>query len=231
MGHTAALIPAAGLGTRLGRGHKAFVPLRGKTLLNRCLDAFLPHVDEIVVALPTSVHFPLGLSCITQGKLKMIHGGQTRQESVYRLLQSTEASFVLIHDAARPFLSADVIRQLCQASQQTGAATAALPMADTLVRGLNEASPETHQARWSQPVSREDLWTVQTPQAFERTLLLNAHQQALSDQHVTTDDAGLIARLDLPVQLVQGDARLFKITTPTDLLLAEALADVWDQAK
>lgn len=209
-GTTAALIPAAGSGTRLGMGPKAFVEVAGKSLLERSVDALAPLVDEVIVALPEGMEAPAGLAA------RAIVGGQTRQESVERLLHATSADFVLIHDAARPFLPEGVVMALLDAIPETGAATVALPLADTLVRAA--------QGDWGELVPREGLWAVQTPQGFRRELLLEAHARAKADGFAATDDAGLIARLGGRVRLVQGDSRLFKVTTPGDLALAQALA-------
>ncbi|TSA81376.1 2-C-methyl-D-erythritol 4-phosphate cytidylyltransferase [Deinococcus detaillensis] len=215
---TAALIPAAGLGTRLGQGPKAFVTVGGLSLLARSVAALAPLVDEVVVALPDgyALH-DLNLP----GDVRAITGGATRQASVLALLQASEADVVLIHDAARPFLPPSVGEAVKAAAAQTGAATAALPVADTLVR---QAGPNL----WGQLTSREGLWAVQTPQGFRRELLLEAHRAAEKSGIQATDDAGLVARLGLPVALILGDARLFKVTTPGDLVLAEALARLWD---
>lgn len=222
-GRSAALVPAAGSGTRLGRGPKAFVEVAGQTLLARSVAALAPHVDEVLVALPVGTELPPGIPA------RAIVGGETRQESVRRLLQATAAERVLVHDAARPFLPEGVIHALLEAVLDTGAATAALPLADTLVRaGTGEQAGDT--GCWGELVSRENLWGVQTPQAFLREVLLEAHAQARSQGHTATDDAGLVARLGGRVRLVPGDARLFKVTTPGDLALAEALARVWDGA-
>lgn len=214
-GTTAALIPAAGSGTRLGLGHKAFVTVGGLSLLARSVAALAPHVDEVLVALPDGMELPLGINA------RAIVGGQTRQDSVRRLLRATVADTVLVHDAARPFLSADIVLTLLEAVAETGAATVALPVADTLV-GADAGE------MWGAAVSREGLWSVQTPQGFRRELLLRAHAQAAADGHAATDDAGLIARQGGAVRLVRGDTRLFKVTTPGDLALAQALAPVWD---
>lgn len=214
-GRTAALIPAAGSGTRLGLGPKAFVPVRGKSLLQRSVEALGPLVDEVVVALPDGLHLPPGLNA------RAIVGGETRQDSVERLLHATDADTVLIHDAARPFLPPAVVLALLEAVCETGAATVALPVADTLVRGEH--------TDWAEAVPREGLWAVQTPQGFSRELLLRAHAQARADAFAATDDAGLVARVGVRVRLVPGDGRLFKVTTPGDLALAEALAAVWEQ--
>ncbi len=214
-GTTAALIPAAGNGTRLGLGHKAFVEVGGLSLLARSVAALAPHVDEVLVSLPHGTELPPGLNA------RAIVGGETRQESVGRLLRATVADTVLIHDAARPFLSAGIIYALLEAVLDTGAATVALPVADSLIRA--EGSD-----MWGAAVSREGMWAVQTPQGFRRELLLHAHAQAAADGYAATDDAGLVARQGLEVRLVRGDARLFKVTTPGDLALAQALALVWD---
>ncbi|PIG96798.1 2-C-methyl-D-erythritol 4-phosphate cytidylyltransferase [Deinococcus sp. UR1] len=211
----AALIPAAGSGTRLGLGPKAFVPVEGRTLLGRSAAALAPHVHEVLVALPAGLDLPGDVPG------RAVLGGDTRQASVLALLRATDADVVLIHDAARPFLPSRVIHDLLAAVQEVGAATAALPVADTLVR----ADPA---GGWGTLTPREGLWAVQTPQAFRRAALIAAHEAALADGHAATDDAGLIARAGQPVALVPGDARLLKVTTPGDLLLAQALARVWD---
>ena len=211
----AALIPAAGSGTRLGLGPKAFVLVEGRTLLGRSAAALAPHVHEVLIALPAGLDLPGDVPG------RAVLGGDTRQASVLALLRATDADVVLIHDAARPFLPARVIHDLLVAVQEVGAATAALPVADTLVR----ADPA---GGWGTLTPREGLWAVQTPQAFRRAALIAAHEAALADGHAATDDAGLIARAGQPVALVPGDARLLKVTTPGDLLLAQALARVWD---
>ncbi|SEJ41578.1 2-C-methyl-D-erythritol 4-phosphate cytidylyltransferase [Deinococcus reticulitermitis] len=215
-GRVAALVPAAGSGTRLGRGPKAFVEVAGLSLLERSVRALAPHVDEVIVALPAGMELPAGLPA------RAVEGGDTRQASVLKLLRATDADYVLIHDAARPFLSEEVIHALREAIPETGAATVALPVADTLVR-------QSAAGDWGEPTAREGLWAVQTPQGFRRELLLAAHQQAERDGYAATDDAGLVARLGVRVRLVPGDARLFKVTTPGDLLLAEALAAAEDR--
>ncbi|MDB5046008.1 MAG: 2-C-methyl-D-erythritol 4-phosphate cytidylyltransferase, partial [Deinococcus sp.] len=109
---TAALIPAAGSGTRLGQGPKAVVEVGGLSLLARSVACLLPYVDEVLVALPAGLSLPDGL------EVRAITGGNTRQASVLALLQATDADVVLIHDAARPFLPARVIRQVAAAAWQ-----------------------------------------------------------------------------------------------------------------
>ena len=238
-----ALIPAAGSGERLGMGPKAFVRVGSKTLLERAITAFSGLVDEVIVALPES-HLDAELPAGVQRVL----GGLSRQQSVLNLLEAARSDLVLIHDAARPFLPHHVIQAMLEAVQNVGAATVALPAADTLVL-------ENPLREWVQPVpigdtvqnadsSRNTVWdgafwgdlldrsrmhAIQTPQGFRRALILEAHAKAVQEGIIATDDAGLVARLGLPVALVPGDPRLFKVTRAGDYALAEAFARVWDE--
>jgi 2-C-methyl-D-erythritol 4-phosphate cytidylyltransferase len=213
----AALIPAAGSGTRLGQGPKAFVQVAGKSLLERSVAALAPYVDEVLVALPEEMSLPKEIQA------RSIVGGATRQESVLRLLEATDAELVLIHDAARPFLSEATVRAVLNALRATGAVTVAHPVADTLVRSGGQL--------WDKRVERAGLWAVQTPQAGRRDWLLAAHHRAQAQGHAVTDDAGLLHWAGHTVTLVPGEAALFKVTTPGDLLLANALAAVWDEQR
>jgi 2-C-methyl-D-erythritol 4-phosphate cytidylyltransferase len=209
-----ALIPAAGSGERLGMGPKAFVQLAGKSLLERAIASFVG-LDEIIVALPET-HMDVELPA----RVRLLGGGQTRQESVKRLLEAATGEIVLIHDVARPFLTTEIIQAVIDAVLEVGAATTALPAADTLVLG--------NESMWGSLLDRSSIHAIQTPQGFRRDILLEAHERARLEGFIATDDAGLIARLGLPVALVTGDPRLFKVTRPGDYELAEAFARVWD---
>jgi 2-C-methyl-D-erythritol 4-phosphate cytidylyltransferase len=210
-----ALIPAAGSGERLGMGAKALLELHGKTLLERSIAAFVGIADEIIVALPEA-HLQMPLE-----NARAVAGGTTRQESVLNLLHAATGDVVLIHDAARPFLPKAVVERVLAGVSECGAATAALPVADTLV--LEQSG------RWGSLTDRSQMRAVQTPQGFWRTLLLEAHARADAEQVSATDDAGLVARLGLPVVLALGDERLFKVTRTGDWALATAFAPVWDR--
>ncbi len=212
----AALIPAAGEGSRLGRGPKAFVELAGKSLLLRSVEAFQDEVAEVVVAVS-----PTMLDEAQQrlsGRARVIVGGETRQKSVHRLLLSSDADMVLIHDAARPFVSRVIIKDLISRVQQSGAASVAMPVADTLI-----------EAKSGKVVARELLRAVQTPQGFRRSLILKAQEYALKQQLTATDDAGLVRLLGHEVSLVAGSSWLMKVTTPADFEMATALAFLWDE--
>ncbi|HWG85419.1 MAG TPA: 2-C-methyl-D-erythritol 4-phosphate cytidylyltransferase [Deinococcales bacterium] len=215
-GRVSALIPAAGAGERLGMGPKALLDLGGRTLLRRAIDALMPLADEVIVALPAErLDLPLPPG------VRAVGGGATRQETVRRLLDAASGDLVVIHDAARPFLSGSVARAVLDAARAGGASTAALPVPDTLV--LDEGGA------WAGLLDRSHARAVQTPQAFRRALLLEAHEAAQREGVTATDDAGLVARLGHPVALVDGDPRLLKLTRPGDWALAVAFAPAWDR--
>ncbi len=211
----AALIPAAGAGLRLGMGPKAVVSVAGETLLRRSVRAFAGMVGETLVAVPEG--FDRGAGLALPEHVRLVPGGDTRQQSVYNLLRATDAEIVLIHDGARPFLAHEVIEHVIAMVQAHGAASVVTHVADTLI--------ETDSGR---TVDRQTLRAVQTPQGFRRNLIVSAHEQALQHGYAATDDADLVRAMGHPVALVEGSSWLIKVTTPADLELAEALASVWD---
>jgi 2-C-methyl-D-erythritol 4-phosphate cytidylyltransferase len=146
------------------------------------------------------------------GRVRVCVGGTLRRDSVAAGLAVLDScTWVLVHDAARPFLSSDLIERGLDAAQATGAAVAAIPARDTLKRVANGLVVETP--------PRAELWIVQTPQVFRRNLLCAA--LALPDDDVT-DEATLVERLGGQVRVFEGDDCNWKITTPSDLRLAEA---------
>lgn len=208
----AALLPAAGSGERLGLGPKAFLPLGSLTILGQAVRSLAGMVTEIVVAVPASL---LAEAEALLPDCQVIAGGHNRQETVARLAAHTDAPLVLIHDAARPFLPRSVTQAVLAATRRDGAASPVLPVADTLVSTAGESVP------------RETLRAVQTPQGFQRDLLLAAQQAAVTSGRQATDEATLVRQLGRQVTLVPGSAWLFKITTPEDLELARAVEPVW----
>jgi 2-C-methyl-D-erythritol 4-phosphate cytidylyltransferase len=214
---TAALLAAAGEGVRLGRGAKAFLTVGGTTLLERAVAALSTVAGEVVVAVPAS-----GLERARRlvPDARVVAGGATRQETVFELLRTTHAELVLVHDVARPFLPRAVAERVLAAASVHGAASAARPIADTLV------SVEDREA-----VDRDALRGVQTPQAFRRELLLRAHRAARDGGREATDDAALVRALGHEVELVDGSPWLFKLTVSEDADFAEALASAWEQAR
>lgn len=210
----AALLAAAGSGERLGLGPKAFLSLAGSTLLQRAVAALSEVSDEVIAALPFA---DLARAEGLVDRARLLAGGDSRQETVLALLQATSAELVLVHDVARPFLAVDVARRVLAAAERSGAASAARPVVDSLVRVADGSS-----------VKREELRAVQTPQAFRRRLLLQAHREAKAVGRCATDDAALVRALGEEVELCEGSPWLFKVTTAEDLSLARALAQAWD---
>jgi 2-C-methyl-D-erythritol 4-phosphate cytidylyltransferase len=210
----AALIPAAGEGTRLGKGPKAFLPLGEGSLLSHAIAAFENQVDEIVVAISETMQGDIDKH--VDANVRVTRGGKIRQETVYSLLEQTKVDIVLIHDAARPFLPLQVIRDSIEAVKQYGAVTVTRPVADTLIR---KATGEV--------VARDELRAVQTPQSFRRELILKAHEEARTKNIEATDDAALVRLLGHDVALVEGSSWLEKITTPDDYERAQALVEIW----
>jgi len=207
------LVPAAGVGKRLGRGPKAFVRVGGRALLDWVLDAF-SWADEVLVALPFGVEPPPERSGV-----RYLTGGDERQDSVARMLERAGGEVVLVHDAARPFVVPEVVERLLEAVSRSGAAVPVVPVPDTLI--------ETEEGRYGPALDRSRYALVQTPQAFFREVLAEAHQLARSRSVYATDEAQLVRQLGYPVELVAGDRRMFKVTYPEDLALAEALAAGW----
>ncbi len=213
----AALIAAAGEGQRLGLGPKLFVTIAGSTLLEHCVSAYLPLVDEVVVAVPVSA---LERARALVPEATVIVGAASRQETVTELLRATSSPVVLVHDVARPFVTAEVVSRVLAAVRADGAASAALPVADTIIDTLS-----------ADTLPRERLRAVQTPQGFQRELLVEAHRVAGRDGVEASDDAALVRRLGHPVTLVEGSRLLFKLTSRTDLPLLEALFVLWSKQR
>ena len=217
---TAALIVAAGSGTRAGGDlPKQYALIAGKPMLAHAADAFRAHpaITELVVVVGAGQE-PLAQAA-TRGTL--VIGGATRRESVANGLAAVRADRVLVHDAARPFVPAAVIDRVLAALDGAAGATPVLPVADTLARG---------DRLLGDVVGRSGLWRVQTPQGFDTAALARAHA-AWNAADEATDDAQMVRRLGLEVALVQGDAMLDKVTHPEDFAAAESrLAWEWRSA-
>jgi 2-C-methyl-D-erythritol 4-phosphate cytidylyltransferase len=212
----AVLVPAGGIGARLGRRTpKQFLRLDGATILARTLTHFVRHpgVRAIVVAAPAEylARTRRLVARSGRGRVEVVAGGATRQDSVWQALQAAPADVdvVLVHDAVRPFIDRGLIDAVVASAAAHGAAICAQPIAETIKRvrdGVVEAT-----------LDRSGLWAVQTPQAFRTALLREAHDKARRDGVVATDDAMLVERLGQPVRVVPGLAGNVKITTPEDL--------------
>ncbi len=218
--HVAAIIAAGGRGVRLGADRpKQFLKLGGRSILDLSIDALAAsdRIHEIVVAVPPD-HLDATAAAwagVTGKPLTIVAGGMRRQDSVANALARTAATadIILIHDAARPFVTAGVIARTIDAAVTHGAAIAALSVRDTVKQA--GASVADGSRPITATIPRDSIFLAQTPQAFRRDVLA----RALAAGHTidATDEATLVERLGLPVQIVEGDAGNIKVTTPEDL--------------
>jgi 2-C-methyl-D-erythritol 4-phosphate cytidylyltransferase len=227
------IIPAAGLGTRMGAPAAGKGPLRSKQFLELNGVPILVHtlrkfadcaqVDSIWVALrrPEIEGFAPILEAAGLGKpVHLIEGGEHRQQSVGNVmdaLPAESADLVLIHDAVRPFVSEETIAGVIESAGRYGAAIAGVPAIDTIKRVERRAEGAVVEAT----IPREQIVQAQTPQGFRYGLLSPIFNQARIEGFQGTDEASLVERAGLPVHVVMGSAQNFKITTPADLQLAE----------
>ncbi len=217
MRDVAVLIPAGGVGTRLGRRTpKQFLNVGGEAILTATVRRFRrhPRLAAIVVAAP-DVHVTRARRLLGPG-VTVVAGGPTRQESVRLALDAAPhgVRMVVVHDAVRPFITRELVDAVLAAARADGAAICALPVAETVKR-VRDGLVET-------TVDRAGLWAVQTPQAFRAEILREAHDKARRDGVAGTDDAMLVERLGHRVRVVPGLAGNVKITTPDDLRRARA---------
>jgi 2-C-methyl-D-erythritol 4-phosphate cytidylyltransferase/2-C-methyl-D-erythritol 2,4-cyclodiphosphate synthase len=231
-----AIIAAGGRGQRLGGGRpKQLLSIGGRPILERSVSAFLTHpsIDEVVVALPTDLAAAPPDYLLRSAKpLRVVAGGGRRQDSVANAFRevSERADIVVVHDAARPFVSRDLIERTIAAAVESGAAIAALPARDTVKRCVprlrhpaSEGLPphaETEAIVVAETLPRESIFLAQTPQAFRRAIL----RDALVSTDGATDEAALVERAGHAVRLVEGEPTNIKITAPEDVPLAEAIA-------
>ncbi|MBT2449688.1 2-C-methyl-D-erythritol 4-phosphate cytidylyltransferase [Streptomyces sp. ISL-43] len=229
---TAAVIPAAGRGVRLGPGApKALRTLGGLPMLIHAVRAMARSraVSLVVVVAPPAdtveVRWMLDEHALPERtEVLVVAGGRTRQESVRAGLDALPADVtaVLIHDAARPLVPVDTVDSVVEAVRDGAPAVVpAMPLADT-VKEVEPGKPGEPEPVVSTPV-RARLRAVQTPQGFDVATLLRAHEKIAVDGEGATDDAGMVEQLGITVVVVPGHEEAFKVTRPLDLVLAEAV--------
>lgn len=215
-----AIIPAAGIGTRMGHETpKQFLSLDGIPLFIHTLRKFAaaPSCGEIILGVRREEMDHAQLEITKDGlqnAVRVVEGGGTRQETVARALAQASASteVVLVHDAVRPFVTPDMIAQIVEAARLNGAAIFAVPSVDTVKQVEQEMITGT--------IPRERIALAQTPQAFRYGLLREAFDRALADGFQGTDESSLVERLGVNVKVLMGSDRNIKITKPSDLPLA-----------
>src|SRR3954447_5515335 len=227
----AVILPAAGLGTRMGKGsaekagtsRKQFMLLDGSPILIHTVRKFAAsdRIAEIVVAVRAEdtewVAEMLGGE-FPAGRVRLVEGGNSRQQSVENALATLgpDTDLVAVHDAVRPFIDLETIHKAFDEAAETGAAIVAVPAVDT-IKQVTRGTGHVH-VRATLP--REKLVMAQTPQVFRHDLLLRAFQEARKDGFVGTDESSMVERLDVEVSVVPGSDRNIKITKPTDMELA-----------
>ena len=221
-----AVVLGGGVGTRFGAARpKQLLTLAGKTLVEHCVAAFdlAPAIDDIVLVMPLS-HHEEARQLVGGQVSAVIEGGATRSHSVRNALahisacSPAAATGVLIHDAARPLVTQQIIADCAAALRQHDAIGTAVPTSDTILvvtdRVIADVPP------------RETLYRAQTPQCFRLEVIARAHALAAADPDFTpTDDCGVVLRYlpGVPVHIVAGSERNIKVTYPSDLAVAEAL--------
>jgi 2-C-methyl-D-erythritol 4-phosphate cytidylyltransferase len=232
------VIVAGGAGERMkANTKKAFMELAGDPMVLHSARVFgaMPEVGQLIVVMPgpelvnetgesdevVSIESPpkkattLVRSLMRAGVTRLVAGGPRRQDSVLNGLRATDPAlpFVMIHDAARPFVAPGDLKAVAAKTRECGAAMLAHPVRDTVKRVSGDTIRET--------IDRTPLWAAQTPQCFRREVLLQAFER--HGRKDVTDDAALAALDGVQCHVVQGSAQNFKITTPEDMELAEAL--------
>ena len=225
-----AIVLAAGVGKRMNsKIQKQYMLLGGKPVLFYALDAFeKSRVDEIILVVGKGEIEYCRKEIVEKYKIhkvtKIVEGGKERYHSVYEGLKAMDAAdYVLIHDGARPFLNQQILAHAMEAVKQYQACVVGMPVKDTIKitteDGFSKETPE-----------RKHVWMIQTPQCFSYPLIFDAYQKMLQNEDTTiTDDAMVLEKVKgLPVKMVEGTYRNIKITTPEDLLVAEAyLGDIF----
>lgn len=222
---TVAIIPAGGAGKRLGlEVAKQYLLLDSLPVLVHTLNAFqmTEIVSAVVLVVPKEDEASVQKQIVEKyGLTKVISvvaGGRERQDSVRNGLQSVSGTFdvVIVHDGVRPFVTPELIRRVVAAAAECGAASIGVPAKDTIKETTDDQIV-------SATLRRQNLWQTQTPQAFRYDILCRAYGEAHRDHFYGTDDASLVERTGVKVRMVTGSHENIKITTPEDLLMAEAL--------
>jgi 2-C-methyl-D-erythritol 4-phosphate cytidylyltransferase len=227
MGRIAAIIPAAGLGTRMGADMpKQFLELDGMPLIIFTLKrlAACPAITDFFVATRAEDVVSLQDRVAKAGlgrPARVVHGGDTRQQSVANALAQVDPAteIVLVHDAVRPFVTREQIERVIAEARTRGAAILGIPAIDT-VKEVKRASLPADVALISATIPRERIVLAQTPQAFSYALLRDAFRKAQDDDVSASDEAAVVERFGHEVFVVLGSERNLKITRPSDMDLA-----------
>ncbi|HKL12652.1 MAG TPA: 2-C-methyl-D-erythritol 4-phosphate cytidylyltransferase [Halanaerobiales bacterium] len=220
-----AIIPAAGMGSRMGiRENKLYLELEDKPVLYHTLSNFVNNsfIDDIILVLQENEMNRCEKEILTlfnknKNKIKMVKGGKSRKESVYNGIKRSpdDTDYIIIHDGARPLITQQIINNVIGALENEEAVTTGINVKDTIkVKDSNNYVVKT--------INRDNLTSIQTPQAFSYDLIKKAHQSTLYDKNIT-DDAYLIELMNKSVKIIKGSYENIKITTPIDITIAEEI--------
>lgn len=208
-----AIITAGGTSSRYGNKNKLLEKINGKEVIKYSAEIFLNHnkIDEVVICANKSIIPELEKFFDKTSKLKIIEGGSTRQESVYNGLAEISGDYVLIHDGARPVISSELIDRILKIIPEQKALTVATKTTDTIKVIKNGKVVKT--------LNRDELYNIQTPQAFETNLIKEAHEKLKGQSF--SDDAGMVEAIEKDVFIFDNDYKNIKITTKNDLDIAK----------
>lgn len=225
---TIAIIPAGGKGLRIGITDKSnavpkqYLKIKGKELIIYTLQTFQKNnlIDKIIVAADPE-YFDLLVRLVKKYKLKklnlIVEGGETRQDSVYNALLSSEAEpddIIVVHDAARALLPANVLTDAINTTRKKGNALVCIKAKDTLIKGKRIVE---------EYLNRDEVYYVQTPQIFKYKELVRAMNKAYKEKFIGTDESMLVERIGKKVNIVEGSVFNFKVTTKEDVELFRKL--------
>ncbi|MCD2138284.1 2-C-methyl-D-erythritol 4-phosphate cytidylyltransferase [Salinicoccus halitifaciens] len=215
-----AIIPAAGLGSRMGYGkNKVFIELDGKSIIERTVALFEedPNCTGIYLAVREDETALMEEKLSAYPKVKGVFaGGRERQDSIYNVLKKIpESDHVFIHDGARPFASRKLLNEVYKAVITHKAVICGVKVKDTIKRVDGATVTET--------LEREELLITHTPQAFDYRLIMKAHENARREGLAVTDDSSMVEALGESVYIVESDYNNIKITTREDLVIAESI--------
>lgn len=223
--YVSAIIAAAGMSNRMGsKINKQFISINGKPILAHTIEKFekCKYIDEIIVVAREDEINYCRKEIIRRYKFnkvsKIVRGGKERQDSVYNgiLALDERCDIVLSHDGARPFVKVENIIDGIEGAIRHGACVVGVPVKDTIkVVGDNKSIDKTPK--------RNLLWAAQTPQCFNKQIMMESYKKALEDEFIGTDDSVLVERLGIDVKMIMGSYENIKITTPEDLIIAESM--------
>lgn len=221
------VVPAAGSSTRMEGHDKLMENIGGMPLIQRTLVALeqCSLIDEIIVVTRPELTTKIGSLCVEKRLVKIkniIPGGSTRTESVWLGVKAAneKTELLAVHDGARPFPSQQLLKEVLRTGAKTGAAAPAVPVKDTIKRAEGGVTSET--------LDRSTLYAVQTPQVFDFGLFKGALSKAVDEYWEVTDDCSVVEKIGMNITLTKGEDTNIKITTPTDLIIGEAIAACLD---